>query len=176
MTPVPRPFDQALSSITSGQKMPNLLEPLDLALTISRLIDSIRTQRSVVVAFSGGVDSCVVARAAFEALGDRSVAITGVGPSVSQEDIRCAKLAAEAIGIRHLMLATSEINDPNYLANDARRCFHCKTNLYQRLVQWAKENSFAIVLSGTNSDDLGDYRPGLDAARDFQVVAPLAEL
>ena len=152
------------------------IEPFDLIETIHQLVDFIRLKTSVVIAFSGGVDSCVVAKAAFEALGERSVAITGVGPSVSQEDIRCAKLAADAIGIRHLMLETSEISDPKYLANDARRCFHCKSNLYDRLIQWALENSYAVVLSGTNADDLGDYRPGLDAAREFQIVAPLADL
>ncbi len=152
------------------------IEPFELIETIHQLVDSIRIKTSVVIAFSGGVDSCVVAKAAFEALGDRSVAITGVGPSVSQEDIRCAKLAADAIGIRHLTLETSEISDPKYLANDARRCFHCKTNLYERLVRWAMENSYAAVLSGTNAEDLGDYRPGLDAAREFQIVAPLADL
>jgi len=156
--------------------MPEQLESAYVLQIHHRLVDAIRTHESCVVAFSGGVDSSVVAQAAYEALGDQAIAITGVGPSVSQEDIRCAKLAAQSIGIRHLLHNTSEIADPSYLSNDARRCFHCKTNLYETLGRWANENGFATVLSGTNADDLGDYRPGLDAARDFKVVAPLAEL
>ncbi|MDZ4849246.1 MAG: ATP-dependent sacrificial sulfur transferase LarE [Pirellulaceae bacterium] len=156
--------------------MQSQLESPETSAVIARLIDAIRARESCVVAFSGGVDSSVVAQAAFEALGNRAVAITGVGPSVSQEDIRFAKLASEAIGIRHLLLDTDEMRDPNYLDNNARRCFHCKSNLYERLGRWAEENDFATILSGTNADDLGDYRPGLDAARDYQVVAPLADL
>jgi uncharacterized protein len=152
------------------------LESTSVSETQRRLVDAIRVHESCVVAFSGGVDSSVVARAAFEARGHRAIAITGTGPSVSQEDIRSAKLAAEAIGIRHLLYSTSEIADPQYLANDPRRCFHCKTNLYETLRRWANENGFATILSGTNADDLGDYRPGLDAANDFMVVAPLAKL
>lgn len=162
--------------MTLGDAMPNLLEPTETLATIHQLLSCIGGYSSCVIAFSGGVDSSVIAKAAFEALGDRSVAITGVGPSVSQEDIRCATLVAKAIGIRHLLLETSEIVDPSYLANDARRCFYCKSNLYARLGSWAKENGFACIFSGTNADDLSDYRPGLDAARDFQVIAPLAEL
>ncbi len=156
--------------------MSEQLESTYVLQTRHRLVDAIRTHDSCVVAFSGGVDSSVVAQAAYEALRDQAIAITGVGPSVSLEDIRCAKLAAQAIGIRHLLCDTSEIADPDYLSNDARRCFHCKTNLYETLGRWANENGFATVLSGTNADDLGDYRPGLEAARDFNVVAPLAEL
>ena len=156
--------------------MPSSLASEDITSLSRELIESIRVHESCVVAFSGGVDSSVVAKATYEALGERSVAITGVGPSVSQEDIRFAELASKAIGIRHLLLDTTEIVDTNYLANDARRCFHCKTNLYQTLGRWASQNRFVTILSGTNLDDLGDYRPGLDAARDFKVVAPLAEL
>jgi pyridinium-3,5-biscarboxylic acid mononucleotide sulfurtransferase len=156
--------------------MPELLESKFILETRRRLVDAIRIHESCVVAFSGGVDSSVVAQAAFEACGDRAIAITGTGPSVSQEDIRSATLAAQTIGIRHLLQSTTEIIDPQYLANDPRRCFHCKTNLYGTLRRWANENGFATLLSGTNADDLGDYRPGLDAADDFKVVAPLAEL
>ncbi len=156
-----------------------MLEPLESTSVLEmkhRLVDAIRNLESCVVAFSGGVDSSVVAQAAFEACGNRAIAVTGIGPSVSQEDIRSATIAAQAIGIRHLLHRTSEIADPQYLANDPRRCFHCKTNLYETLRRWANENDFATILSGTNADDLGDYRPGLDAAKDFMVVAPLAEL
>ncbi len=140
---------------------------------MSRIIESFE---SCVVAFSGGVDSSVVAAAAYRVLGDRAVAVTGIGPAVSEADIKMARTVASAIGIRHVLVETNEIQDPNYRLNDGRRCFFCKSNLYARLRQWADEHGFETILSGTNADDLGDYRPGLEAAANFQVQAPLADL
>lgn len=131
---------------------------------------------SCVVALSGGVDSSVVAMAARRALGDRAVAVTGIGPAVSATDIDMARQVVAAIGIRHVLVETTEIHDPNYRMNDGRRCFFCKSNLYSRLRQWADEHGFKSLASGTNLDDLGDYRPGLEAAKQFHVHAPLAEL
>jgi uncharacterized protein len=132
--------------------------------------------QSCVVAFSGGVDSGVVAAAAFRSLDDRAVAITGVGPAVSQFDIDAARTTAASIGIRHVLLPTHEIEDPAYQVNDGRRCYHCKSNLYAALKSWASENGFQTILSGANADDLGDYRPGLEAASENDVRSPLAEL
>jgi pyridinium-3,5-biscarboxylic acid mononucleotide sulfurtransferase len=131
---------------------------------------------SCVVAFSGGVDSSVVAAAALRVLGDRAVAVTGIGPAVSATDLDMARQVAAAIGIRHVLVETTEIRDPNYRMNDGRRCFFCKSNLYARLRQWADEHGFKSLVSGTNLDDLGDYRPGLEAAKQYKVHAPLAEL
>jgi pyridinium-3,5-biscarboxylic acid mononucleotide sulfurtransferase len=144
-----------------------------IEIEISQLI---RNYESCVVAFSGGVDSSVVAAAAHRTLGDRAVAVTGIGPAVSQTDIEMARSVALAIGIQHVLVETNEIQDPNYRLNDGRRCFFCKSNLYARLRQWADENGFANILSGTNFEDLGDYRPGLEAAANFKVHAPLADL
>jgi uncharacterized protein len=130
----------------------------------------------VIVAFSGGVDSSLVAAAAQRALADRAVAVTGVGPAVSQVDLEAARQVAAAIGIRHVLLETHEIYDRDYVRNDGQRCFYCKTNLYRSLRAWADQQQLSTILSGTNADDLQDYRPGLMAADNFQVQAPLAQL
>ncbi len=141
-----------------------------------RLLGEIRKLPDALIAFSGGVDSAVVAKGAFLALGDRAVAITGIGPAVASSELEDARRVAVAIGIRHVELPTSEIEDPAYLRNDARRCYHCKSNLYGSLRRWADAHGWKTLLSGTNRDDLGDYRPGLDAARENQVISPLADL
>lgn len=149
-------------------------EPIDTL--ADRLIDSFRDYPSVVVAFSGGVDSAVVAYAASRALSERAVAITGVGEAVPQHDLDSARRVAKAIGISHVELRTNEIENADYVRNDGSRCFHCKTTLYSTLTEWAAANGFETIVSGTNLDDLGDYRPGLQAASDHAVVAPLAAL
>lgn len=141
-----------------------------------KLVDRIQKFESVAVAFSGGVDSGVVAAAAYRALGDRSVAITGIGNAVAQSELSNAREVAKAIGIRHVELNTHEIQDANYVRNDASRCYHCKTNLYSTLLRWTTQNGFRTILSGANFDDLGDYRPGLKAASEHHVVSPLADL
>ncbi len=152
-----------------------------------------RAGRHLLIAFSGGVDSSLVAAAAWRAVGRRAVAVTGVSPSVSQEDRQAAHELAAALGISHVLLPTSELSDENYVRNDARRCFHCKDGLYRSIDAWARSRPVQLgdpaphdataadgpdyhLLSGTNRDDLGDYRPGLQAAAHWRVVAPLAEL
>jgi pyridinium-3,5-biscarboxylic acid mononucleotide sulfurtransferase len=140
------------------------------------LVDAIRSCSSVVVAFSGGVDSAVIAAAAHRALPDRSVAITGVGSAVSESDLLSARTVAAAIGIPHHEIPTLEIQDENYVRNDSKRCYFCKTNLYRTLRAWADANQYRSLLSGTNQDDLGDYRPGLEAANAYSVIAPLVQL
>jgi uncharacterized protein len=140
------------------------------------LVEWIQLRQSVVVAFSGGVDSAVVASAAFRALGDRAVAWTSNGAAVSETDRQAARRVAQSIGIAHIEVETGEIDNPNYVRNDSQRCYHCKSTLYASLRHWADQNSMDTLLSGTNADDLGDYRPGLKAAREWDVLAPLAEL
>jgi len=168
-------------------EMPSTIDPTDPLSTpaienlpveqiAAKLTSWIVPLQSAVVAFSGGVDSAVVAAAAFRALGNRAVAITGLGEAVSQEDRGSARSVAQQIGIRHLEVPTDEIENPDYVRNDGLRCYHCKSTLYKVLHRWAAENGYQTIVSGTNRDDLGDYRPGLVAAKEVGVVAPLAEL
>jgi uncharacterized protein len=142
----------------------------------NRLIEHLQSYPDAVVAFSGGVDSAVVAAACHRALGGRAVAITGVGPAVAESELADARAIARQIGVVHIELPTQEIHDPDYVRNDPRRCFHCKKNLYGTLRDWAVRSGYSTLVSGTNQDDLGDYRPGLQAASQFEVRAPLVEL
>ena len=143
---------------------------------LTRLVSLIAQSGGAVVAFSGGVDSSVVAAAAHRALGERAVAITAVSPSLAEGELDGARRVAGVIGIRHETIATRELDREGYRVNDRDRCLHCKTELYQRLVEIARSRGSDAVLSGTNADDLGDWRPGLRAAVDFGVRHPLLEL
>ncbi len=127
------------------------------------------------VAYSGGVDSAVVAQAAWSALGDRALAVTGVSDSLAAGELEQAQATAATIGIPHRVVRTSEFINPSYTANAADRCFHCKTELYGQLVEVAASWGAAVILNGANLDDRGDYRPGMQAARDFAVLSPLIE-
>lgn len=141
-----------------------------------RLVQWFSKYPSCIVAFSGGVDSAVVARAAVEALNDKALAVTGVGPAVAQSELHIATQVATQISISHEFVQTRESELDAYRVNDLRRCYHCKSELYGTLVRAAKARCFAVVVSGTNVDDLGDYRPGLQAASENDVKHPLAEL
>lgn len=140
-----------------------------------RLVALIAPLESVVVAYSGGVDSAVVAKAAHLALGERALAVTGVSASLADGELEAAQCVAAAIGIQHETLATDELARPEYLRNAPDRCFHCKTELYEQLGRLAKARGIAVILNGANADDLGDFRPGLQAAHQHQVRSPLAE-
>lgn len=130
---------------------------------------------SCLVAFSGGVDSAVAAAAAFKALGERACAATGVSASLAEGELEAAQKLAAEIGIRHEVVNTAEMADPRYLENPSNRCYFCKTELYTQLEPLARKWGFAVLANGANADDLGDYRPGLQAAQEFAVRSPLAE-
>jgi len=130
---------------------------------------------SLIVAYSGGVDSTFLAGVAHEVLGSNALAVTSRSPSVAPEELEAATELAAERGWRHLVVDTDEINDPRYLANDGRRCFFCKTELYTHLDQVAGDEGITRVANGANTDDLGDYRPGMEAAKNFEVVSPLVE-
>lgn len=153
------------------------MAPLSLELEAKRdrLVALIATYGSCAVAYSGGVDSAVVAKAAHLALGDAAVAVTGVSASLAEGELEQATALAELIGIRHEQLATDEIANPAYAANASDRCFHCKTELYTQLVTLAARFTVKEVASGTNVDDLGDYRPGLAAATAHGIRQPLVD-
>jgi uncharacterized protein len=142
----------------------------------NRLIVLMRSLRRVGVAMSGGVDSAVVAKAAQLALGSEAIAVTADSPSVARADLADARRVAKLIGIRHIVVATDEFSDPDYARNDGSRCYHCKTELYDRIAGLRGELGFDAIVSGANFDDLGDYRPGLIAAAEHGVRHPLQEL
>jgi len=131
---------------------------------------------SLIVAYSGGVDSTFLAAVAHEVLGFNTLSVTSRSPSVAPEELEAAIALARTRGWRHLVVDTNEIEDPRYLANDGRRCFFCKTELYTHLGQVAAAEGVTKVANGANTDDLGDYRPGMEAAKNFEVISPLVEV
>jgi len=130
---------------------------------------------SLIVAYSGGVDSALLLCVAYKVLGSKVLAVTADSPSVPRRELTEARRIAQTIGARHLVMATEEIRDGNYAANPANRCYFCKSELYSKLAEIARREKIRYVANGTNLDDLGDYRPGLQAAAEYQVVSPLKE-
>lgn len=147
----------------------------DLGAKRERLLDVMRSLDSCAVAMSAGVDSTVVAKAAQMALGDRAVALTGASASLADGELDEARALVKLIGIRHEVIATDELDDPRYRQNSPDRCFHCKTELYTRMATRAEQLGLRVLVNGANADDAGDYRPGMEAARQHEVRSPLAE-
>ena len=131
---------------------------------------------SVLVTFSGGVDSTVLAKVAYDALGDRAVALTAVSPSLGAGELEGTRALAAQIGIRHLILETRELENPAYAANPANRCYFCKTELFTAASAKARELGLAAVVEGTHPDDLTGPRPGLQAAREHGVRSPFLDV
>jgi uncharacterized protein len=140
-----------------------------------KLLETIRGYGSCAVAFSGGIDSTVVAKAAQLALGERAVAVTGTSASLAAGELDEARELARLIGIRHEVIETDEFANPEYVQNAPDRCYHCKTELYTQMEQVAGRLGVEVILNGANVDDLGDYRPGMKAAGEHRVASPLAE-
>jgi len=139
----------------------------------SALVDELRSYGSCAVAYSGGVDSAVVAFAAFSALGDAAIAVTAVSPSLAAGELEQAASLARQIGIRHAVIETDEIDQAAYTRNAPDRCYHCKTELYAQLARRLPDLGVATIANGTNKDDTGDFRPGLRAAAEHGVRQPL---
>jgi uncharacterized protein len=140
------------------------------------LIDCLRTAGRVAVAYSGGVDSAVVARAAYEACGDRAFAVTAVSPSLASGELENAREIARQIGIRHLVIETHEFGQTGYIQNAGNRCYFCKSELYTQLESLAISEPYDVIVNGANADDVGDHRPGMIAATEHQVRSPLLEV
>ncbi len=128
------------------------------------------------VAYSGGIDSTLVAKLAVDVLGDRALAITAVSPSLLPEDLAEARMQAAQMGITHELVQTHEIDNPNYAANPVNRCYFCKSELHDTLKPIALERGYPYVVDGVNADDLQDYRPGIQAAKERGARSPLAEV
>lgn len=139
------------------------------------LLNLLAEMKRVVVAFSAGVDSTVVAKAAKVALGENAIAVTAVSSSLAEGELEEAKRLAEQIGIAHHIIETSEFENPNYTANPSNRCYFCKTELYSRLEEWLPDQNWGVVVNGANLDDRGDHRPGMKAASEHKIRSPLME-
>lgn len=128
------------------------------------------------IAYSGGIDSTLVAKIASDILGNRALAITAESPSLLPEDLEDARIQAAAIGISHEIVQTHEIDNPNYTSNPVNRCYFCKSELHDTLKPIALQRGYPYVVDGVNADDLGDYRPGIQAAKERGARSPLAEV
>ena len=130
---------------------------------------------SVIVAFSGGVDSTLVAVAAHQILGQKALAVTAVSPALAQKELEETVRLAESFGFAHRIIHTNEMERDGYVANSPRRCYFCKTELYTQITNLANRESYSWVVNGANTDDIGDYRPGMEAATENKVRSPLVE-
>jgi uncharacterized protein len=152
-----------------------LSNPAQLEQKQDRLFESLRNLRRVIVAFSGGTDSAYLAWAANRVLGPNALAMTADSASLPQSHKRDAEDFVRRFDIPHEYIATREFDNPDYVRNDPNRCFHCKDELFTQLSEVGRERGFQHIIYGVNVDDLGDYRPGQNAARQHQVAAPLAD-
>ncbi len=152
-----------------------LSDPVRLREKEDRLMALLKEMGSVIIAYSGGTDSAYLAWAARQALGEKALAITADSASIPESHKRAAEDFVRQFGIRHEYIETHEFENPDYVKNDPNRCFHCKDELFTRLDEVARERGGARIVYGVNVDDLGDYRPGQNAARQHRVNAPLVD-
>jgi pyridinium-3,5-biscarboxylic acid mononucleotide sulfurtransferase len=147
-----------------------------LAQKLEQLKTIFAAMERALIAYSGGIDSTLVAKIAYDVLGDRALAITAESPSLLPEDLEEARIQAATIGISHQIVQTHEMDNPNYTSNPVNRCYFCKSELHDTLKPLALERGYAYVVDGVNADDLKDYRPGIKAAKERGAYSPLAEV
>ncbi len=160
----------AIDNRKSEMDWPTALRP-----KMEALEKSLRSMGSVLVAFSGGVDSTFLAAVAQAVLGDRALAVTAESPSLPRHELEEARRLAELIGIRHRVVRSNEMSLPAFVHNAPDRCYHCKTELFGLLAEIARAEGLKQIVDGSNTDDAGDYRPGQQAAREKGIRSPLAE-
>ncbi|MEC4892485.1 MAG: ATP-dependent sacrificial sulfur transferase LarE [Oscillatoria sp. PMC 1051.18] len=147
-----------------------------LTAKLTRLKNLFAEMDRALIAYSGGVDSTLVAKVAYDVLGDRAIAITAVSPSLLPEELEDATMQAAYIGIKHEIVSTGEMDNPNYTSNPVNRCYFCKSELHDTLKPLALKRGYPYVIDGVNADDLQDYRPGIQAAKERGAISPLAEV
>ena len=142
----------------------------------SQLFDWFDDKTSVLVSLSGGVDSALVAYAAFQKLGKRSFAVTADYKTLSKEELNSSKQIADEIGIQHIIINYNELENESFVKNDNNRCFYCRDELSLKLIETAKQLEVSVIVDGTHKDDLGDYRPGISALRKNGIKSPLLDV
>jgi pyridinium-3,5-biscarboxylic acid mononucleotide sulfurtransferase len=147
-----------------------------IELKLAQLRNLFVEMEQALVAYSGGIDSTLVAKVAYDVLGDRALAVTAKSPSLLPEELEEAIDQAQSIGIAHQIVETHEMENPNYASNPVNRCYFCKSELHDTLKPLALERGYLYVIDGVNADDLQDYRPGIQAAKERGARSPLAEL
>ena len=142
---------------------------------LNELVNWFESKNKVIVALSGGVDSALVAYAAFQKLGASAIAVTADYKTLSKEELHSANQICEEIGMTHLFLDYNELENEEFIKNDSNRCFHCRLELGNHLIKLAKKHDIDVIVDGTNLDDLGDYRPGIEALKQNGIKSPLVE-
>lgn len=156
--------------------MVGLLKDMELTTKLEQLRNLFAEMDRALIAYSGGIDSTLVAKVAYDVLGERALAVTAESPSLLPEDLEDARIQAAEIGIAHEVVQTHEMENPNYTANPVNRCYFCKSELHDTLKPLALERGYPYVVDGVNADDLSDYRPGIQAAKERGARSPLAEV
>lgn len=142
---------------------------------IQKLVEWFEDKEKAIVALSGGVDSALVAYAAFQKLGSSAIAVTADYKTLSREELETSRQICKEIGISQIFLDYDELNNPEFVKNDSNRCFYCRQELGEHLINLAKKNNISVIVDGTNLDDLGEYRPGIQALKKYGIRSPLVE-